>query len=231
MKKVLKITFLAIICMLALTTTAQAYKANFEGTPTSVNSKETFTLKITVDEATTLASGNLEYDESLFTFVGSTQEKLSAVASNKTGVISWNYTDLDKNSEGVKAFEFEFKANSAKKDKTGIFKMVDGVFITVRDKTYSSTSAEGDKNIAITVKKGSKTTEGDTIILSSLATVETTSGEVETQKDKTTQDNTIAKTEKLPQAGESTARSIILISGIVLIIIAIITRRKAKNLF
>lgn len=236
MKKVLKITILAIICMLALTTVAQAYEANFDGTPTSVNSKEKFTLKIVVDEATTLASGTIKYDKSLFKFSGAKQKNLSAVTTEE-GTISWNYTDLSQGAEGVKSFEFEFEAKSVKTDKTGIFNLADGVFVTKSEKTYSGSNVKGDKNIAVTVKKGSQTTEGDTIILSSLATVDTNSSEVEdektdTKKDTTTKkDDTTAKTEKLPQAGESTVRTIVLIAGILLVVIAIISRRKAKNLF
>ena len=54
----------------------------------------------------------------------------------------------------------------------------------------------------------------------------------DTKKDTTTKkDNTTAKTEKLPQAGESTVRSVVLIAGIALIVIAFISRKKAKNLF
>ena len=235
MKKTLKVLVLMIMCVMAFTTNAQAYKTTFAGTPTSVNSKEKFTLKIVADEETTLASGTIKYDKSLFEFSGAKQKNLSAVTTEE-GAISWNYTDLSQNSEGVKNFEFEFEAKSVKDDKTGIFNLSEGVFVTKSEKTYSGQNVKGDKNIAITVKKGSKTTEGDTIILSSLATVETNSSEIEekkvdTKKDTTTKDNTTAKTEKLPQAGESTVRSIVLIAGIVLIVIAIISRRKAKNLF
>lgn len=161
MKKTLKITLLVIVYLLAFSTSVEAYTADFTGTPTSVNSEETFTVKITVDEATTLANSHIKYDSSLFTFVEATQTNLSAAIYQSEGEVSWMYTDLNANSTGVKTFEFKFKAKKVTEDKTGTFQMSDAVFITVGEKTYEGTNVKGDKNIAVTVKAASGNTTTD----------------------------------------------------------------------
>lgn len=259
MKKTLKITLLVIVYLLAFSSSVQAYTADFTGTPTSVNSGETFTVKITVDEATTLANSHIEYDSSLFTFVEATQTNLSASIYESEGEVSWMYTDLNANTEGVKTFEFKFKANKVTEDKTGTFKMFDAVFITVGEKTYEGTNVKGDKNIAVTVKAAGGTTtdedkdtnkeetkdkddKEDKTPSSSLSSNDktSTSGNKKNPTSTTTYDNTSTNkttdkttTEKneLPKTGESTTRTIVLIAGVAFIALAVTFKRKANELF
>ena len=157
MKRFLKITLLVIVYLLAFSAGVEAYTANFSGTPTTVKSGETFTVKVTVDESTTLANSHITYDKSLFEFVGATQTNLSAsvYAPKGEGEVAWMYTDMNANSKGVTTFEMKFKAKKVDKDKTGTFKMSDATFITVGQQTYEGTNVKGDKNIAVTVKAGS----------------------------------------------------------------------------
>lgn len=228
MKKTLKITLLVIVYLLAFSTSVQAYTANFSGTPTSVNSEETFTVKITVDEATTLANSHIKYDSSLFTFVSATQTNLSAAIYNSEGEISWMYTDLNANSQGVKTFEFTFKAKEVTGDKTGIFQMSDATFITVGEKTYEGNNIKGDKNIAVTVKSGKGTS------LSSKNNT-STSGSSTNKTSTTTYNNsntdTTTNKNSLPKTGEDAIRNIALIAGTTFIVLAIAFKKKAKNLF
>lgn len=230
MKKTFKITLLVIVYLLAFSTSVQAYTANFSGTPTSVNSEETFTVKITVDEATTLANSHIKYDSSLFTFVNATQTNLSASIYNSEGEISWMYTDLTANSKGVKTFEFTFKAKKVTEDKTGIFKMSDATFITVGEKTYEGNNVKGDKNIAVTVKAGKGTNS-----LSSKNNTSTNGSS--TNKTSTTtynnanKDTTTINKNSLPKTGEVAIRNIALVAGITFIVLAIAFKKKAKNLF
>lgn len=228
MKKTLKITLLVIVYLLAFSTSVQAYTANFSGTPTSVNSEETFTVKITVDEATTLANSHIKYDSSLFTFVSATQTNLSAAIYNSEGEISWMYTDLNANSQGVKTFEFTFKAKKVTEDKTGTFKMSDATFITVGEKTYEGNNVKGDKNIAVTVKAGKGTS------LSSKNNT-STSGSSTNKTSTTTYNNsnidTTTNKNSLPKTGEDAIRNIALIAGATFIVLAIAFKKKAKKLF
>lgn len=228
MKKTLKITLLVIVYLLAFSTSVQAYTANFSGTPTSVNSEETFTVKITVDEATTLANSHIKYDSSLFTFVSATQTNLSAAIYNSEGEISWMYTDLNANSQGVKTFEFTFKAKKVTEDKTGTFKMSDATFITVGEKTYEGNNVKGDKNIAVTVKAGKGTS------LSSKNNT-STSGSSTNKTSTTTYNNsntdTTTNKNSLPKTGEDAIRNIALIAGTTFIVLAIAFKKKAKKLF
>lgn len=248
MKKTLKITLLVIVYLLAFSTSVEAYTADFTGTPTSVNSEETFTVKITVDEATTLANSHIKYDSSLFTFVEATQTNLSAAIYQSEGEVSWMYTDLNANSTGVKTFEFKFKAKKVTEDKTGTFKMSDAVFITVGEKTYEGTSVKGDKNINVTVKAVSETTENkNTTTNNNNATNSltsknntTTSGSKTNTTSTTTynattknaiSDKTTTKKDSLPKTGESATKTMVLIAGVAFIALAINFKRKANELF
>lgn len=240
MKKTLKITLLVIVYLLAFSTSVQAYTANFSGTPTSVNSEETFTVKITVDEATTLANSHIKYDSSLFTFVSATQTNLSAAIYNSEGEISWMYTDLNANSQGVKTFEFTFKAKKVTEDKTGIFQMSDAVFITVGEKTYEGNNVKGDKNIAVTVKAGKGTNnenKDNNKTSSSLSSKNNTSingsstNKTSTTTYNTNTDKTTTNKNSLPKTGEDAIRNITLIAGTTFIVLAVMFKKKAKNLF
>ena len=235
MKKTLKIALLVIVYLLASTTSVQAYTANFSGTPTSVNSEETFTLKITVDEATTLANSHIKYDSSLFTFVSATQTNLSAAIYNSEGEISWMYTDLNANSQGVKTFEFTFKAKKVTEDKTGTFQMSDAVFITIGENTYEGNNVKGDKNIAVTVKAKKGTNNGNKPSSSLSSKNNTSTSGSKTNKTSTTTynntDNTTTNKNSLPKTGEDAIRNITLIAGVTFIVLAIAFKRKSKNLF
>ncbi len=235
MKKTLKIALLVIVYLLASTTSVQAYTANFSGTPTSVNSEETFTLKITVDEATTLANSHIKYDSSLFTFVSATQTNLSAAIYNSEGEISWMYTDLNANSQGVKTFEFTFKAKKVTEDKTGTFQMSDAVFITIGENTYEGNNVKGDKNIAVTVKAKKGTNDGNKPSSSLSSKNNTSTSGSTTNKTSTTTynntDNTTTNKNSLPKTGEDAMRNITLIAGVTFIVLAIAFKRKSKNLF
>lgn len=261
MKRILKITLLVIVYLLAFSAGVEAYTANFSGTPTTVKSGETFTVKVTVDESTTLANSHITYDKSLFEFVGATQTNLSAsvYAPKGEGEVAWMYTDMDVNSKGVKTFEMKFKAKNVTEDKTGVFKMSDATFITVGQQTYEGTNVKGDKNIAVTVKAGSSSnsvssrdeasrnntttpTNGSTTNKTSGSTTNKTStttynsGLSSTNKtsassstNNTTKDKTTTEKSNLPKTGDK--GYVALIAGTVFIILAVIYKRKEKNLF
>lgn len=261
MKRFLKITLLVIVYLLAFSAGVEAYTANFSGTPTTVKSGETFTVKVTVDESTTLANSHITYDKSLFEFVGATQTNLSAsvYAPKGEGEVAWMYTDMDVNSKGVKTFEMKFKAKNVTEDKTGVFKMSDATFITVGQQTYEGTNVKGDKNIAVTVKAGSSSnsvssrdeasrnntttpTNGSTTNKTSGSTTNKTStttynsGLSSTNKtsassstNNTTKDTTTTEKSNLPKTGDK--GYVALIAGTVFIVLAVIYKRKEKNLF
>lgn len=240
MKKTLKITFLVIVYLLAFSTNVQAYKAEFTGTPITVNSDQTFTLKVTVDEATTIvADSHIKYDSSLFSFDSVTQTKLTAeLTNNVEGDITWNYLDTNSNSNGVKTFEFNFKAKKVTKDTTGIFNITGGTFVS-KSGTYRETNVKGDKSISVTVLK----TGTSSSLLSSISSKEntTTSGSATPKTSTTTYgnsisgnntlDNTIVGTKALPKTGEDRVRNSALITGTIFIALAVIYKRKSKNLF
>ncbi len=259
MKRFLKITLLVIVYLLAFSAGVEAYTANFSGTPTTVKSGETFTVKVTVDEATTLANSHITYDKSLFEFVGATQTNLSAsvYAPKGEGEVAWMYTDMNANSKGVKTFEMKFKAKTVNEDKTGVFKMSDATFITVGQQTYEGTNVKGDKNIAVTVKAGSSsnslssrdeasrnntTASGSTTNKTSGSTTNKTSTttynsslsstnktSASSSKNNTTKDTTTTEKSNLPKTGDK--GYVALIAGTVFIVLAVIYKRKAKNLF
>ncbi len=237
MKKSIKTFILVIIYLFAFSTSVQSFTLKTNETPTTVNAGETFKVKLTVDEATTLANSHIKYDSSLFTFVEAKQTNMSASANQDGNEVSWMYTDLNANSEGIKTFEFTFKAKNIGETKTGTFEITDDVFITTKDRTYEKDSVNGNKTFQVTVKgngntisSGTKNNPTSSETTSTLTTsTASTTGRTTTYDNKAA-DNTKVNSSNLPKTGEETKLGMV-IAGISLIITAVIFKKKEKNLF
>ncbi len=155
MKKTLSTVVMLIILIFALSTDVQAYTMSFTGT-TEVESGATFNVTISVDEATTLANGQLSYDSSLFTFVGATQDNnMTAQAYPSEGKVKWMYTELKTEPVGVKSFVFTFKAAEVEETKKGTFTLNDFIVTTATDTEYDqeSNTISGSNSVEITINK------------------------------------------------------------------------------
>ena len=155
MKKTLSTVIMLLILMFALSTNVQAYTMSFTG-KTEVESGETFNVTISVDEATTLANGQLSYDTSLFTFVGATQDdNMAAQAYPSEGKVKWMYTELKTEPVGVNSFVFTFKAAEVEETKKGTFTLNDFVVTTATDAEYdqAASTISGSNSVEVTINK------------------------------------------------------------------------------
>ena len=154
MKKLISTMVMLAILVFALSTSVQAYTMSFANTKTEVESGETFDVTISVDELTALANGQLFYDSSLFTFVGATQDDMSAQAYPGEGKVNWMYTEL-QDVKGIKEFTFTFKAADVTETKKGTFTLKDFTVTTLDDKEYddASSTIAGTKSVDVTIKK------------------------------------------------------------------------------
>ena len=154
MKKVTITAIMLVLTMFMLTTNVQAYSMSFSGTKTTVEPGETFNVTVSVDEATTRANGHIKYDSSLFTFVSSTGNNMTANATS--GTVQWLYSEPVGQETGTKSFTFTFKAADVTETKKGTFSMEDFIAITKNNEEgygQDKNTIGGTSSVEVTINK------------------------------------------------------------------------------
>lgn len=224
MKKIIRDLLLCIIFIFILSTTVHAMNINIETNPRELKVGDEITVKVILDEPVVTSDFKLKYNKDEFKFIDSNTNYLNTKDYMNYGYVNSVYA----NTEGKTTKEFEFKFKAIKETEEATFEINEINCATAENKIYDDSNLDQDyksEKVKVIVKSQEENNSGNDSNNSNNEKNDSNNGSNNDSKQNIngkTEDSTQAN-KVIPFAGRNT---IVIISIILLIVLAIILKKK-----